>query len=263
MIEASLDLSKLKGTKAFLSAVWKDSGYISSLALNATTYGLNSIKGSKKRNLNTILAEKSKSFLDQPKRVVQKGWYPKERSTKRSLVAGLDFKDRPVDTYRYLYPHIRGVERKRKGYEYRLADHPLSYGLPPNSVLVPNADNFIGKLKIDRYGNVSRSTIKYIYQNVASTTRSSQRASVKTGKTTSEPTFLIGKPLHKNRPPGVWWRRFHNEKLLMIFEAKDKADYQPKYLVDNCVKIAVDLKWHRNLDLAMRKVTDEKLIRFR
>ena len=233
MITLKVDPDALGKSRRLTTAIKHDLKFITSLALNATMDGRGPISGSKQRNVRVNLEKSSKQFFDKPTRGVQRGWRLVEKSTKSHLAAGLGYKDRPFETYRYLAPHIFGKKRKPKGAEIALANHPLNKGLPPGSLLVPNRENFKGKLRIDKYGNVPLKTWKYIYDNVG-TTQYTERG---------QPSFLVGRPKYKNRPAGIWWRRKNNEKLWMIFKAVPSASYRPIYKSDKVLRTTVERVW--------------------
>ena len=244
IISLKVDPDALGKPKRFTAALRNEIRFITSLALNSTMNGTSYLSGTKSKNVRTALEGSSKGFLDKPTKGVEKGWFLKEKSTKSHLAAGLDYKDRPYPVYRYLAPHIFGLKRKQKKAEAALGNHPLNKGLPPGSLLVPKNDNFKRPLKIDRYGNVPKKTWEYIYDNAATTTRSES----------GNPSFLIGRPRHGNRPAGIWWRRKGNEQLWMIFKAVPNAQYRPIYKAESVMDTSVGRLWEKNLDAAMYKV---------
>ena len=199
-----------------------------SQALNSTVAGSKFLPGSKDKSIVAALSRASKKTFNQPKKFTTDAWRLGKKANKRNLVSELIPKTtsrggKQVDREPYLRSHIRGGKRGVKPYEAKLASHPLAK-LPAGSRLVPVADNFEGKLKIDSYGNVTNSTLRYIYNNVS---------------TKGNRTFLIGKPQHGNRPPGVYWRRRENEQLWKIFEAVPSATYRPRLRVEQIAQQTV------------------------
>ena len=255
MINLKVDPKGLQVSARVLKAIELNLEAITSIAMNASMSGSRYVSGSNSRNIQTNLESSSKGFLDRPTKGVQKGWFQRHYASKRSLFAVLDYKDRPYPTYRYIKPHIFGVERKQKGYEHRLLEHPLSSGgIPRNSMLVPSMDNIQDAkgLKIDRFGNVTKASIDYIYNNVASTRKTGQRSSLKTKRESSNNTFLIGKPLYKSRPPGVYLRHAKNQKLTRIFTAVTSVDSKPIYLAEKVMKTTMYRVWEKNFEKAYK-----------
>ena len=196
-----------------------------SQALNSTVAGSKFLPGSKDKSIVAALSRASKKTFNQPKKFTTDAWRLGKRANKRNLVSELIPKTtsrggKQVDREPYLRSHIRGGKRGVKPYEAKLASHPLAK-LPAGSRLVPVADNFEGKLKIDSYGNVTNSTLKYIYNNVS---------------TKADKTFLIGTPKNGNRPPGIYWRRKNNQQLWKVFEAVPSVSYKPTLRVIQIAK---------------------------
>ncbi len=259
MMELDIDPDALKLPKGLTIAIKNDIKFITSQALNATMSGSRFMSGTKQRNVRTNLEKNSKSYLDRPKTQIQKGWFLNETADKNSLVSGLNFKDTPFKRYRFLAPNIKGGKRKQKSFEKLLINHPLaSGGIGSNAQLVPNADNFVNPLRIDKFGSPSKSSINYIYKNVRSTKRSSQRQSLdpkRRGKkgVESDPTFLVGKPKYGDRPAGIWWRRRNNEKLWLIFKAVEQTDYKPIFKAEKTMTTTIKRIWPKNFEASYRK----------
>ena len=215
--------------------------------------------GTKERNVRINLEKNSKGFLDRPKASVQKGWFLNEKASKNKLIAGLNFKDKPFNRYRYLAPNIQGGKRKQKSFEKLLINHPLPYiSISPNAQLVPHAKNFTSPLKIDTYGNVSRASINYIYDHVSRSGRINQRESLNTNRRArkgaeADPTFLGGTPKNGGRPAGIWWRRADNHKLKLIFKAVDQTDYKPIYLAERTMNTTFKRLWKKNFETSYKK----------
>lgn len=260
VLSVKVDFDDLKYPKRVVNAIRFEHKFIVAQALTATMRGVRTIPASQVRNVKSSLEKQSNQWLDRPKRPVQKGWFESESATKNNLSSGLNFKDRPFNTYRYLFPHIAGVKRKPKSFEKKLINHPLSSGgIPPGSMLVPSSDNFASPLKIDKYGNVTDKTVRHIYNNVATTERTGNRSSLKTRKTSSNPTFMIGKPKYSSRPAGVYWRRGENHKLVRIFTAVQSIDYRKKYRADETFKGIVRSMWAYNFDQSVRSAVNPLL----
>ena len=261
MIELDIDPDALKLPKGLTIAIKNDLKFITAQALNSTMSGSKFMAGTRERNVRTNLEKNSKGFLDRPKASVQKGWFLNEKANKNSLVAGLNFKDKPFNRYRYIAPHISGAKRKQKSFEKLLINHPLaSKGISPTAQLVPNKDNFQSPLRIDKFGSPSKSSIDYIYKNITSTKRSSHRSSLTAKKVSiatkggkSDPTFLVGKPRHGNRPAGIWWRRNDNQKLWLIFKAVEQTDYKPIYLAERTMNTTIKRLWKKNFETSYKK----------
>tara|TARA_R100000655_G_scaffold24287_1_gene48839 strand:- start:372 stop:1145 length:774 start_codon:yes stop_codon:yes gene_type:complete len=195
-------------------------------ALNSIVAGSKFLPGSKDKSIVAALSKASKKAFEQPKKFTTEAWRLGKKANKRSLAAQLkpkSAKKKGSDREPYLRPQIKGGSRGVKPFEAKLATHPLS-NLPAGSRLVPVADNFEKPLEIDKYGNVTRKSIDHIFNNVS---------------TKGNRTFLIGKPQHGNRPPGVYWRRRENEQLWKIFEAVPSATYRPRLRVEQIAQQTV------------------------
>ena len=251
-LSVKVDFDDLKVPKRVINAIIFDHKFIVAQALTATMTGVKTIPTSKLTNVRTALERDSVKYLDRPKQQIKTAWFNSEYANKNNLNAGLNFKDKPFNTYRYLFPHIAGTIRKQKAAEQRLINHPLASKpkLPPNSKLVPNLRTGVwnkSPLKIDNYGNVSLKSWEYIYKNVHSLRATGHRQSLKTGKQYSNPTFLVGKPkVAYNRPPGVYWRLKDNKELKMVFKAVDRVSYEARYKADETFKNQVRMMWGYN-----------------
>ena len=261
MIEFEVDPDALALPKRLTIAIKNDIHWITAQALNYTMAGsrFDSGTGTRQRNVKVNLENNSKSYFSNPKKQIREAWRQSEFANKNSLAAGLNFKNQPFNRYRYLAPNIQGGKRKQKSYEKLLINHPLaSKGISPNAQLVPNAKNFTSPLKIDTYGNVSRASINYIYDHVSRSGRINQRESLNTKRRArkgveSDPTFLVGKPRHGNRPAGIWWRRADNHKLLLIFKAVEQTEYKPIYLAERTMDITFKRLWKKNFETSYKK----------
>ena len=189
-----------------------------SQALNSVVAGSKFLPGSKDSSIVAALKKASKRSFDNPKKFTTDAWRLGYKANKKNLVAQLIPKNPKsgADREPYLRPQIRGGKRGVKPYEAKLINHPLST-LPKGSRLVPIVENFERPLKIDQYGNVTRPSIKHIFNNV---------------NTKGNRTFLIGTPRSGGRPPGVYWRRRENEQLWKIFEAVSSVTYRPRLRVE-------------------------------
>ena len=261
MIEFDVDPEALALPKRLTIAIQSDINWITAQALNYTMAGskFDSGTGTRERNVKVNLEKNSKSFFANPKKQIREAWRQSELANSRKLAAGLNFKDKPFNRYRYFAPNIQGGKRKQKSFEKLLINHPLAYKtIPPNSQLVPHAKNFTSPLRIDKYGNVSRSSINYIYDHVSKSGRINQRESLNTKRRArkgveSEPTFLVGTPKYGGRPAGIWWRRAENKQLKLIFKAVEQTDYKPIYLAERTMHTTFKRLWKKNFETSYKK----------
>ena len=209
-------------------------------ALNSIVAGSKFLPGSKDKSIVAALSKASKRSFDKPKKFTTEAWRLGKKANKRDLAAQLKPKStnrKGSDREPYLRPQIKGGQRGLKPFEAKLASHPLAK-LPAGSRLVPVADNFKEKLKIDQYGNVTKRSISHIYNNVS---------------TKGNRTFLIGTPKHGNRPPGIYWRRKENHQLWKIFEAVPSATYRPRLRVEQIAQQTVTKEFGHQLRFWLAK----------
>jgi len=190
-----------------------------SQALNSVVAGSKFLPGSKDSSIVSALRKASKRSFDKPKKFTTDAWRLGNKANKRNLAAQLipkAGKKKGSDREPYLRPQIKGGQRGLKPFEAKLASHPLAK-LPAGSRLVPIEENFEGKLKIDQYGNVPKSSLNFIYKNVSNK---------------GNRTFLIGTPKNGGRPPGIYWRRRDNTQLWKVFKAVSSTSYSPRLRVE-------------------------------
>ncbi len=261
MINIKVDPKELGQAGRLLKAIELNIKPITKTALNATLMGSKNIQGSVGNSIKDALKGASKDFLHKPKKAVQDAWFDKQYARANNLEAVIDLKDRPFDRYRYIAPHIFGFERYQKKAEARLLNHPMAGDIPKDSRLVPHAKNIKGipGVSIDQYGNVTAKSWDYIYKHVATTKRTAQRASLKTKKTSSDRSFLIGTPKHKSRAPGVWMRRNDNKQLASVFTAVSKADYDEIYHAEKVMRKVIDRRWAKYLELSWKRYVNPLL----
>lgn len=261
MIEFDVDPDALALPKHVTIAIKNDIHWITAQALNYTMAGsrFDSGTGTRKRNVKVNLENNSKSYFSNPKKQIREAWRQSEFANKNSLAAGLNFKDKPFNRYRYFAPNIQGGKRKQKSFEKLLINHPLAYkSISPNAQLVPHAKNFTSPLKIDKFGNVSRASINYIYDHVSRSGRINQRESLNTKRRAkkgveSDGTFLVGKPKYGDRPAGIWWRRAMNHRLKLIFKAVDQTEYKPIYQAERTMDTTFKRLWKKNFETSYKK----------
>ena len=153
-----------------------------SQAMNASVKGLAAIPGSKQKSALNALAGASRRYLDQPKPQTQTGFFA-TTAKKRSLVIeirpktkflGKDGGEKGWNRTRYLMGNIDGGRRAPKPFELVFAAQSNN-AISTGSFFTPT-----GAVKPDRFGNVSKSSLRRIIDNIDNT--SSKRGSVFVGR---------------------------------------------------------------------------------
>lgn len=180
--------------------------FSASQALNASVQGLRAVPGSKQNNALTKLADTSKQYLDRPKPQTQKGF----RATvakKQNIETEILPKDKPWKRNRYLLGNVIGGQRAPKPFEAAFSSRAVT-PTSSSSKFVPT-----GALKPDKFGNVRRSQISKILDDV---------------DTKGRRTTFIGKPRGGDRPFGVY-RRQSRYKLRPLFLLDQSISYEPRF----------------------------------
>ena len=188
-----------------------------SQAINASVKGLNAIPGSKQRSALNALQGSTSRFFKSPKPQTKAGFFA-TTAKKRQLVSRITPKDKPWDRNRYLSGNIFGGTRPPKPYEIALAARS-SGEIPTGSTFVPTP-----AVKLDRYGNVSKSTINRIIQ-----------AQDKTGKGRT----IIGRPVDSNKPLGVY-RAGAKDRLRPLFLVKPAPSYPAVFPAEKIIEQRVN-----------------------
>ena len=185
-----------------------------SQALNASAQGSKFIPGSQQRSALNGLAGSSRRFLDRPKPQTQKGF----RATvarKNDLSVLITPKDKPFSRNRYLSGNILGGARAPKPFEIAFAANSKG-NIPSGSRFVPT-----GAVRADRYGNVSKSNLNKILQNINTQTKGNN--------------VFIGKPVGGSRPAGVY-RRQNNGALRPLFLVETSINYTARFPAQRIVQ---------------------------
>ena len=172
-------------------------------ALTASAKGISSIPGSKQKSALNALAGSAKRFLDQPKPQTAKG-FRATTANKRTLSLMILPKDKLWDRNRYLSGNILGTQRAPKPFEIAFAARSNG-DIPQGSRFVPT-----GAIRPDRYGNVSKTNINRIINNLEKTGR---------GRT------MIGRPDGTGKPLGVY-RQEARGRLRPLFLVKPVSTYR-------------------------------------
>ena len=261
MINIKVDPKGLEQTGRLLKAIELNIKPITKTALNATLMGSKNIQGSEGNSIKDALKGASKGFLDKPKKAVQDAWFDKQYARANNLEAVIDLKDKPFKRYRYIAPHIFGFARYQKKGEARLLNHPMAGDIPKDSRLVPHVKNIKGVtgVNLDSYGNVSAKSWDYIYKHVATSKRTAYRSVLKhkdlepEKREKSSRSFLVGTPKYKSRAPGVWSRSNNNKKLINVFTAVSKADYDEIYHAEKVMRKVIDRRWAKYFESSWKR----------
>jgi len=185
-----------------------------SQALNATAQGSKFVPGSKQVSMLAVSQEVIKGKLDRPKPQVEKGLRATVAS-KRKLAVDILPKDRPewLSSNRYIAGNIAGGNRPTKGWEKALIQAGGS-AFPAGTRLVPGP-GMEGLL--DKFGNVSRSTIETI------------KAGMSTKYVSGGQNYFAGKPRGaykgKERGFGIYRRFAGNNRLQAVFIGFNSLTY--------------------------------------
>jgi len=185
-----------------------------SQALNASAQGSKFIPGSQQRSALNGLAGSSRRFLDKPKPQTQKG-FRATVANKRNLSVLIAPKDKPFSRNRYLSGNILGGARAPKPIEIAFAANSKG-NIPSGSRFVPT-----GAVKPDRYGNVSKSNLNKILQNINTQAKGNN--------------VFIGKPVGGARPAGVY-RRQNNGALRPLFLVETSINYTARFPAQRIVQ---------------------------
>lgn len=208
MASISLDIkSELPTAIRWTNEHTKQLPYSISQALNASAQGSRFIAGSQARSALTALADQSSRFLDRPKPQTSKG-FRATVANKRNLSVLITPKDKPWSRNRYLSGNILGGARAPKPFEIAFAANSKG-NIPSGSRFVPT-----GAVKPDRYGNVSKSNLNKILQNINTQTKGNN--------------VFIGKPVGNARPAGVY-RREAKGALRPLFLVESSLNYTPRF----------------------------------
>ncbi len=144
------------------------------------------------RSAQSRIAEQIERTFDRPTPWIKKGTFV-ERATKDNLLATVGIKDQGrVTQHHYLREHVTGGARGAKPYELALRSLGI---LPAGWLTVPVP----GGVKLDSYGNISKTTLGRIITGVQT------RAAVQTGAGTFR-LFVArpGDPRTAHLAPGIW-----------------------------------------------------------
>jgi hypothetical protein len=211
-----------------------------SQALNATAQGSKFIPGSKEKSILSELAKTAPQYLDRPKKVVATG----TRATtakKRNLEVSILPKDRPFSRARTLEGNFLGGYRAPKDFEAKFSS--LSKGMIPTSTTY-SPTRFAKP--VDKYGNVTRSAIDKMIKNVGNSNR------------TAGGNIFIGKPLHSDRPAGVY-RRERKHKLRPLFFVNTPIDYQQRFPIGSVAIGQVNLTFAMYLRRQLTKNVNDRI----
>ena len=208
--------------------------YSIATALNTTVQGSKFVSGSKERSSLKALENQAPRFLVAPKKSTQKGWRA-TRAKKRNLQTTILPKDKPYNQQRYLGGSATGGERAPKDFGAALMNHPLARNMPRDARLIPTP-----AMKRDRYGNVSKTQIKRIFEQA--NTSYYQTKSV-----------FIGTPRGGNRPPGVYRRSNKNKMLKPLFYAVSGVRYGARFPAERVVEQTIQRNFGVNLRQELAK----------
>ena len=187
-----------------------------SQAINASVKGLAAIPGSKQKSALNGLDGSAKRFFKTPKPATAKG-FRATTANKRNLQSRILPKDKPWDRNRYLSGNIFGGQRAPKPYEIAFA--AASRGqIDQGSAFVPTP-----AVKLDKFGNVSKSTINRIIQAQSKQGR---------GRT------VFGKPDNTDKPLGVY-RAGAQGRLRPLFLVKPLPSYNSIFPAQSIVESKV------------------------
>lgn len=177
-----------------------------SQAMNASVKGLAAIPSSKQKSAINALTGSAKRFLDRPKPATAAGFFA-TTANKRTLSLTIKPKDKPWNRNRYLSGSILGGQRAPKPYEIAFAANSNGQ-IPSGSRFVPT-----GAIKPDQYGNVSKSNLRKILNNLNKTGN---------GRT------IIGKPENTNKSLGVY-KQETKGRLRPLFLVKPSQNYSARF----------------------------------
>ncbi len=242
MITVKIRSEDLQTAIRWTDAHIKQLPYSAAQALNAAVQGSKFISGSKERSSLAVLEKAAERYLDRPKAQTAKGW----RATianKRDISSTIKPKDRPWDRTRYLAGNIKGGISRPK-WDLAFVNHPSNRGIPAGSRLVPTR-YWKGEGKLDKYGNIKKTDIKKLLNQVGTTGR------------TATGNIFIGKPRGGARYPGVY-RRERRHVLRPLLKAVDSVRYNAIFPAEQEVNDNIQSIFLRYLKLqTMRNVERE------
>ena len=204
----SLDIkSELPNAERWTKAHSKQLAYSVSQALNAAAGGSKFIPGSKAHNALRAFEDLAKQRLQRPKPQTAKGLRLAELAKKNSLSVLIAPKTRPFSTNRYIAGNVLGGVRTQKGWERALISKSLD-PFPSGARLIPT-----GKIKLDRYGNISRAKLRAIERGLSH-------------KYKPGGSYFVGRPVGKGRELGVYQRTQKNKRLRPVFLYEPTPDYR-------------------------------------
>lgn len=199
--------SELPNAERWTKAHSKQLAYSVSQALNAAAGGSKFIKNSKNHNAISAFQDVAKQRLDRPKPQTVQGLRTSKLANKRSLSALIEPKTKPFARMRYIAGNVYGGVRPQKSWERELISKSLD-PFPAGARLVPT-----GKLKPDRYGNISRGKLRAIERGLGH-------------KYKRGGSYFIGQPKGTGRELGVYQRMGGNKTLRPVFLLEQTPDYR-------------------------------------
>ena len=202
--------SELPNAERWTKAHSKQLAYSVSQALNAAAGGSKFIANSKNHNAISAFQDVAKQRLDRPKPQTVQGLRISKLAKKRSLSALIEPKTPKAGGYypgRYISGNVYGGVRPQKSWERELISKSLD-PFPTGARLVPT-----GKLKPDRYGNISRGKLRAIERGLGH-------------KYKRGGSYFIGQPKGAGRDLGVYQRMGGNKRLRPVFLLEQTPDYR-------------------------------------
>jgi len=242
MITLNVDAAELYRAIRWSDAHTKQLPFSAAQALNAAVQGSKFISGSKEKSSLAVLEKAAERYLDRPKPQTAAGW----RATvanKKQIISRITPKDRPWKRTRYLSGNIRGGISRPK-WDLAFVNHPSNQGIPAGSRLVPTR-YWKGEGKLDKYGNIKKTDIKKLLNQVGTTGR------------TATGNIFIGKPRGGDRYPGVY-RRERTHVLRPLLKAVDSVSYRAIFPAEKEINQTIQRHFTRYLKLqTLRNVKRE------